>query len=306
LANRPQPGAYRRCVEILRATRTQLLHTHGGTAGFTGRLAARRLGVRSVHTYHGLHYLHFRGVRRMLYETADRLLAPGTERIVCVAESDLRLARRHRLVVEGRAAVVHNGIDPTPFAALPRRARGEGTGPVVGTIGRLHRQKGHRDLVEAAVRVLEEEPSCRFTIVGEGEERGALEREIAAAGLGERFSLPGATHDATAALADFDLFVLPSLWEGLPLTLLEAMAAGLPVIASDVDGIPEAVSEGKDGLLVPPRDPAALARAILGLLRDPDRAARLGAAARRTVETRFTLDRMVRETERVYEEAFHT
>jgi len=323
LANRPDAGAYRRCLEILAATRAQLLHTHGGTAGFTGRLAARRARLRTVHTYHGLHYLHFRGWRRALYETTDRLFAPRTDRIICVAESDLRLAERHGLVRPGRAAVVRNGIDAEPFFAIERRAGAGGTGrederergaatgadgdatglgmgPVIGTIGRLHRQKGHRDLIAAAAIVVREEPACRFVIVGEGKERVALELEIAAAGLAHHVTLAGRTHDAVAALASFDLFVLPSLWEGLPLTLLEAMAAGLPVVASDVDGIPEALGDPPVGRLVPPRDPERLATALLELLRDRDAAARLGEAGRRRVREQFTLARMVRETQQVY------
>ena len=303
MSNRPQPGAYRRCREILRLAGAQILHTHGGTAGFFGRLAARPLGIRTVHPYHGLHYLHFGGIRRILHESADRLLAPATDRIICVAESDLRLARRRRLARDGRAVVVRNGIDPAPFAAIRPRGGRPGSNPVIGTIGRLHRQKGHRVLIDAAPLVLRAKPDCRFVIVGEGEERGPLERAIAARGLAESFSLPGATGDAAAALAGFDLFVLPSLWEGLPLTLLEAMAAELPVVASAVDGIPEALRDTIDGRLVPPRDPGRLAAAILDLLGDRQGAARLGQAARRTVLERFTLDRMVRETETVYEEA---
>lgn len=308
LANRPDLRAAGECRRILRAFSPDLVHTHGGTAGFHGRLAANRVGVRTVHTYHGLHYLHFGGIKSFLYRSVDRWLASRTTWIICVSESDRRRARAHRLVREGQDAVVHNGIDVEPFAGVAR-ARQERQGResadnfLVGTIGRLQRVKGHHYLAEAAAIVARREPTCRFVVHGDGEERAVLERQIEQLGLSERFQLPGSTYDVPAALAKLDLFVLPSLWEGLPLTLLEAMAAGCPVIAARVDGVPEIIRDGENGMLVPPRDPAALADAILRMIGDRSAGERFADVARQTVTARFTLDRMVRETEKVYEAA---
>jgi glycosyltransferase involved in cell wall biosynthesis len=176
-------------------------------------------------------------------------------------------------------------------------------GPVIGTVGRLHRQKGHTVLIDAAALVARDFPAARFVIIGEGEERAALERKAGIVGVAQRFEMTGASHDVPFRLASMDLFVLPSLWEGLPLTLLEAMAVGVPVVATSVDGVAEVIEDGEDGLLVPPGDSSALAAAIVRLLRDPQHAHEMGSRAMEKVKIDFGVDRMVRQTEEVYRRA---
>jgi glycosyltransferase involved in cell wall biosynthesis len=202
--------------------------------------------------------------------------------------------------------VILNGMDPLPGAggtdgAAKRRELGWTAGrPVVGAIARLHRQKGVAHLIRAAARVLETRSEVLFAVVGDGPQGQKLREEARALGLGEAFVFLGERTDAAAILAGFDLFVLPSLWEGLPFVLIEAAALGRPIIASAVDGVPEVITDSVTGILVPPADPAALASAILRLLEDRELAGRLGARARALIPPRFPLRRMIEQTEALY------
>jgi glycosyltransferase involved in cell wall biosynthesis len=167
------------------------------------------------------------------------------------------------------------------------------------TVARLESQKDHATLIEAVPRV----PDARFVLVGEGGERRALESRARALGVSDRVRFLGLRGDIADLLAISDVFVLPSLYEGLPLSILEAMAAGKPVVASSIPGIDEVVVDGETGLLVPPRDPAALAASIRLLLTDSDLRVRLGDAGRERVHGTFSLERMVEGVVAVYQEA---
>jgi glycosyltransferase involved in cell wall biosynthesis len=188
--------------------------------------------------------------------------------------------------------VIELGIELERFN-VERRAH---EGAVVGNVARLAEQKGQRTLVEAAPLVLARHPETRFVIVGEGELRGELEHLA----LGLPFEFRGLRDDIPAQLAEMDLFAFPSLFEGLCLAVIEAQAAGVPVVATPVGGIPENVRDGETGLLVPPRDPVALARAINELLDDPARAAELAEHARPRVFGRYSRERMVERTLALY------
>ena len=171
-------------------------------------------------------------------------------------------------------------------------------------IARLAPQKGHRVLFDALPRVLERVPEARVRVVGHEELSTVAELRAYAAGRGvaDRVAFEGFRGDVPSVLRELDLFVLPSLWEGFGLVLLEAMAAGRPVVASAVGPIPEVVVDGESGLLVPPGDPEALARAIVRVLEDAVLAERLGRAGRARVEQVFGLDRMVERTDALYQE----
>jgi len=180
--------------------------------------------------------------------------------------------------------VIHNGVDPARVRrprdpALRRELGGDG-GFVVLAVARLHAQKGLGDLLRAAAEL----PEARFALAGEGPERARLEAEAGRLGVGDRVRFLGRRADVPELLAAADAFVLPSLYEGSPLAVLEAMAAGLPLVATAVGGTGELVADGESGLLVPPRDPPALARALRRLLAEPETRERLGAAARRRAE----------------------
>ena len=206
-----------------------------------------------------------------------------------------------------RVRVIYNGVDIAgwPSSKLERRQkrlelRLSADEFLIGTAGRLDDQKGHAVLIRA-VHLIKAHP-LRCAILGEGPGRPALERLIRRHHLERQVWLLGQRDDVTSWLSALDLFVLPSLWEGLPNSLLEAMAMGLPVVASGVDGIAEIVENGKNGLLVPPKYPKALSRKILELIQDPAARARLGEAARKTINDRFGVLDMISSYEKAYEE----
>jgi glycosyltransferase involved in cell wall biosynthesis len=210
-----------------------------------------------------------------------------------------------------RIEVVHDGvnlsaIDKQPaidvHAAfwLPHGA------PIVGNVAALVAHKGQRHLVAAAARVVREIPDARFLILGEGELRPALERQIRDLGLERHALLPGFRPEVVGLQKSFDLFVMSSVTEGLGSAMLDAMACSTPVIATRAGGIPEAIEDGRDGLLVPPQDHAALAQAIIRLLRDVPLRRRLGAAGRQRIVEAFSVERMVTRTLAVYERGLGT
>jgi len=300
MSNVPSPWSIMACRSVIRRFRPDLLHTHGGTAGFTGRLAAATVrGVRVVHTYHGIHYLHDgRAVRKTLLGGIEAALLRTTDRVICVSRRDVDTGVRVGIVDPAKTVVVLNGIDSRAF--FGHRSYAISGGPCLGTIGRLHAQKGHAVLLDALPALRSEFPGLRCRIIGEGELMGALRARATALGIEACVEFAGSRTDVADQLNTFDIFLLPSLWEGLPLVLLEAMASGSPVVASAVDGVGEIVTDGRDAVLVPPGDPAALAAAVRRLVLDEDLRMRLGNQARETVRERFGIDRMVRETEDVY------
>lgn len=232
-----------------------------------------------------------------------RLLGSRIDRVIAVSPEVGRRLRSGFGWPDRTVEVIPNAVDAQAFnrPADPRvrlELAGGRDRPVVLTLARLHRQKGLPYLLEAATRV----PDARFVLVGAGPERKALEARAGALGLGDRVAFLGHRPDVPALLGAADLVVLPSLYEGMPLALLEAMAAAKPVVASAIPGNDEAIRDGETGLLVPPRDPDALAAAIRTLLGDPRRAGRLGAAARARVEERFSLASMVGRVTGIYEE----
>jgi len=211
----------------------------------------------------------------------------------------------------GRGHVVHNGVDLVPFERRPDPAEARvrmglpAGAPVAGVVGRLEARKGHRFFLEAMRRVVDRLPEAMGLIVGEGKEKETLLAQRDALGLHDAVRIVGYWPDLAEALAALDVFVLPSLMEGHPLAILEAMAAGKPVVATDVGGNAEAVEPDATGLLVPPADPEALAGAIVSLLDEPERASQLGAAGRRSLDRRFSLGAAVRANEEVYLRRYH-
>ena len=173
--------------------------------------------------------------------------------------------------------------------------------PLVGTVTRLSPQKAPLDFVRAAALILREVPECWFVMVGDGPLRGEVEKLAAELGVTERLVLTGLRRDVPELMAMFDLFALSSLWEGLPRVLPQAMATGLPLVATTTDGNAEAIEPGVNGLLTPPGDPAALAQAVVNLLQDPARAQQMGQAGRLRAPE-FDVQRMVAQIDALYRE----
>jgi glycosyltransferase involved in cell wall biosynthesis len=297
-------GAARRLRMIDRGEGFGIVHGHSSKAGALVRGALRRPG-RLVYTPHCFPFLaEFDRLRKVVYTTAEQALVPRTGRIIGVCEWERERAREALRGVESRMDVVLNGVDGCPPGeAHPALVEWKGDLPLAAMIAVLRPQKDPLGLVRAAARLGggDGEPVARVAIVGNGELAGAVEQEIRRCGVGDRVRLFPFEGDVTPYLKAIDLFVLPSAWEAMPFAVLEAMACGLPVLATDVGGVPEAVEHGATGELVPARHPAALGDALARMLVDPARLHALGRRGAEVVADRFGVDRMVDETAEIYE-----
>jgi glycosyltransferase involved in cell wall biosynthesis len=272
-------------VRLLQRERPDIVHASSSKAGVLARVAARLVGVPvCVFTAHGWAFAAHARLSARLYRWADRLVRPLTTATICVSEREREAGLRARTCDAARTVVIPNAVD---VSGAPQ-ARHDRAKPLIVAVGRL---KAPKDFV-TLVRALDALPARPFEalIVGEGPDRRQLEHEIRRLGLAARVRLAGERGDVPELLAGADVFVLSSASEGLPMSALEAMAAGLPVVASRVGGVPELVIDGQTGLLVRPRDPDELAAALERLVGDSALRRRLGAAGRKRAKEHFDLD----------------
>lgn len=308
LSPRDDARAARLLAAHLRHSRPDLVHTHSSKAGALGRLAATLARVPVVvHSPHAFAFqMRVGTARRGLYLAIERALARRTHCLVAVSAAEAALACSRAGYPKERVAIIENGVDPEGAAppeegaALRRELGIAPAAPVVLFAGRLVEQKAPEVLVAAAVAVLDRHPNAVFLLAGEGPLRPRLEAEIARAGRTANIRLLGHRSDMARLYATAQLFVLPARWEGLPYALLDALRAGLPVVASEIPALREVVVHADAGLLVPPDDPPALAAAMARLLDDPAGAARLGAAGRACVREHYTVQRQVRQLAALY------
>jgi glycosyltransferase involved in cell wall biosynthesis len=297
-------GLLRQVTAILRGRRPDVVVAHGAKAGVLGRAAALLTGTPAVCAQHSLPFLkRVQGRKAPLYwsfEAASRLLGGH---LVALTEGARRATRRAGLFAGGRIEVIRTGVDAERFRPRGRRdALAVDLGldparPILGWLGRMEPQKAPGDFLEAVARLAADRPGLQVLMAGEGRLRDDLAARIAALGLRRTIRLLPWQADPARFYEAADVFVLSSRWEGMPITLLEAMASGCACVATAVDGCPELIEAGASGRLVPPADPAAMARAIGGLLDDGAARAAMGLAARARVEQAFTLPRMVRDWE---------
>jgi lipopolysaccharide/colanic/teichoic acid biosynthesis glycosyltransferase/glycosyltransferase involved in cell wall biosynthesis len=296
---------------LMRQERPQIVHTHTAKAGFLGRLAARLAGVPIVlHTYHG-HVLHgyYGPMKTRLLRRMERALGRMTDRIIAVSEQVKADLVGYGVVRPEKISVIPLGFDLEPFlnSAAYRdafqRELGLGNGArLVGIVGRVFPIKNHRLFLDAAARVAGEEGNARFVVVGDGILRPEMEQHARRLGIADRVIFTGWRHDLPRIYPDLDVLVVSSKNEGTPVSAIEAMASGCPVVATRVGGLPDLIDDGKTGCLVPSEDPAALAAAILRVLRDPDAAHRMGQAARAQVREQFRAERLIGDLEGLYTE----
>jgi glycosyltransferase involved in cell wall biosynthesis len=283
-------------VRLIRRVRPDIVHAHSSKTGVLARFAAALCRVPAImFTAHGWAFKAEPGVKSRAYLLADRLAARLTSRVICVSETERREGLAAGTCVEARTVVIRNGVDASLF---PVRQHADVARPRIVSLGRLKAPKDFPTLL-AALALLRDVP-FEVVIVGDGPERGRLEGEAHRLGLSGVVTFAGERHDVPAFLGEADCFVLSSTSEGMPLSILEAMAAGLPVVASDVGGVSELVAEGTTGSLVPPSDPEALATALRPLLTDAGLRAQLGTNARAEIESNFDVSRVRREHMTLY------
>jgi len=293
--------AIRALASLMRTRRPDVVHLHTSHAHALGRVAARFGGRPPVIVSRRVDFSIY---RRSFFRLNGVKYRKGVDRIVAVSHAVERV-----LVADGldpaRLCVVHDGIDPARVRSAPPvdvRAR-VGLGArarIILAVGALVGHKGHRHLVDAIPALVASAPEAHVVIAGEGELRRDLELQAIRLGVPTRLLMPGYIEQVGGWFPAADVFVMPSVEEGLGSSVLDAMAAGIPIVATTAGGIPEAIRHGVDGLLVPPGDPAALARAIAELLRDRYKAFDLAESAKKRVEAEFSVAKMVEGTLNVY------
>jgi glycosyltransferase involved in cell wall biosynthesis len=297
------PATWPALLKVLRQKKADVLHMHGYGATTFGRLCAWQMGIPAILHEHANH-----GDTPWFQKVADRLLAPHTDLAIAVSASTAEFTTRARLMPEERTKVVYLGAPLDEFARVRSAAEvaearaSLGIAPdtvAVGTVTRLMPAKGNEYLVAAVPAIVKRHPRACVFIVGEGELHGALEAQAQALGLGDRLVFSGFQRDVGAALSALDVLVFPSLWEGTPLTVFEALAMGKPIVATDADGLMDVLTDGQDALVVPRRDPAALAQAVCMLIEQPQLASALAAGAR-TTGAHYDIQAFVHKMERLY------
>jgi glycosyltransferase involved in cell wall biosynthesis len=294
--------AFLTLARIIREWRPDVVHTHNTEPLLDGALASLFARVPTlVHTDHARAF-----PDRWRYMLAERIAAIKAYRIVGVSDDSTANLRRFLRIPEHKLATVENGVDAAPFLSAPDRATArrslgcEPDAPVIGLAARLEDQKGIGFLLEAMPAVLRAHPGCRVLIAGVGSRGEALRAQATHLGLDGRVRFLGEWHEVPTLLRALDLFVIPSVWEGLPMALLESMAARCPVISTSVGGIPGVLVHDTSGWLVPPREVAPLAEGIIHLLADAPSRWRLADAAFSTFEQRYSAATMTRRYEALY------
>jgi len=298
------PATLTALLKVIDRKKIDVLHLHGYGATTFGRMAAAMRRIPAI-----LHE-HANLTDTPWYQkVADAVLEPYTDIAIAVSTSTAEFLVKARQLPIDKVKTVYLGVPLDEFSRPRTRdevaaARAElGIAPAdfaVGTVTRLHDSKGNSYLVDAAALVLKERPQARFFIVGEGPLLGDLEAQARALNLGDRFVFHGFAKDVAAVVSAFDLSVFPSLWEGTPLTVFEALAMGKAIVATDADGLLDVLADDRDALIVPKRDAAALAGAITRMVDDPAMRARLGAEARIT-SRQYDIADFVRKMERLYD-----
>ena len=300
-------SAYRFLKGTLREWKPTVVHTHSAKAGFLGRLAARACGVpHIIHTPHIFPFQWSTGAKRSFYLKLERYAARRCTDIVCVGRQQFELATKMQLTATNTFRVIRNGVTvpgpltPEQRADLRRQLELPDDATVMGMIARLAPQKGVGTFLECAARLAKADERVLFVLIGSGPEEEQTRQRLKALGLRDRFRLLGHRDDAEQLYGAFDLLVLSSLYEGLPYVLLEGMACGLPIVATDVLGTSELIEDGVSGRLVPPGDAVKMADCLQELIASPESCKRLGTAARERVRAEFRLDTFLTEHERLY------
>jgi glycosyltransferase involved in cell wall biosynthesis len=283
---------------VLRRIRPDIISTHSSKAGILGRIAGRSLGIPTLMTAHGWAFADgIPQIQKRVYRTIEGAAAPLSPRIVTVCESDRRLAIRERVARPSRLVTIHNAV-PDIGAAL--RARPALSPPRLLMVARLAPQKDHATLLRALSGLLDLD--WRLELIGTGPLRFSLGALAGSLGLASRVSFAGFCQEIPHRLARAQAFLLISNWEGFPRSILEAMRAGLPVVASDVGGVRESVVDEETGFIVPAKDVHYLRDRLRSLITEPESRARMGAAGRARYEAHFTFDTLVGRTVALYKD----
>lgn len=295
---------------LIKREQYDIVHTHSSKPGFVGRIAARLAGVPIViHTIHGFPFNDFMPApMRRTFIMIERYLSGLSDMLVTVSKLNRDKALKLRFAPPSRFRNIYSGIDFSRFdievdIKAKRRELGLGDNEkIVGMVGRLSEQKSPLDFVRAIPEVLKTRNDVTFVLIGDGELRQKTIAFARRLGVDSKLKVLGFRDDIPQLLRILDVFVLTSLWEGLGRSLTEAMYTGRPVVATNVEGVPELVEDGRTGILAEPQDIQAIADGIVHLLQHPDEAKQMGRAAAAQINERFQADTMVRRIDELYQE----
>ncbi len=315
MRNRFNPRVVLQLADLMKRENVDIVHSQGARADFFARMAAKLSGVSIVVSTVPMPVEGFdvNPIRKLIYMVFNRFSERFVDRFMVVSDALEKIMIEKHGIAPQRVVKIYNGIEKDEYCieneeTVCRRSKfrkESGMGediPVIGVIGRLVWQKGFEYFIEAIPDVLNKIPEAMFLIVGEGELKEELKVKSRILKLDDKIIFTGFRNDIKDVLASVDIFVMPSLLEGLPVVLLEAMAMKKPIVATKIEGIREVLENGLTGLLVSPKDPQLLSEAIVDLLIHKDKARQMGLAARKVVEERFGVDIMVQKVEGVYEE----
>lgn len=295
--------------DIIRKHEIDIVHTMGARADFFGRMACRQhSSVTLVCTTAMLTENFDVGfLKRLIYTVADKYSTRYVTHFIAVSKALKKTLVQKRHIADNRISVVYNGVELEQYDPATHAPDNDPAFPdipddhiVVGTIGRLVWQKGFLHFLDAARLIHDQKPDTHFVIVGEGEEEQQLRAKADSLGLAGACTFAGLRHDIPRILAAFDVFAFSSLLEGLPRTIIEAMAMARPIVATNIDGVREQLEHNRTGLIVPPANPTALAAAVLDLLNNREKASALGKAARKDAEEHFDLKHTLTSMESLY------
>jgi glycosyltransferase involved in cell wall biosynthesis len=312
--------AFLEIVKLIKKIKPDIIHLNSSKISILGSIASgfASFAYNSRHSHYIIYTVHgwvfnepLPKWKKLFYKYAEKITARWKDKIICVAEFDRQLAIKEKIAPENKLITIHNGVSPINFLtksdALNQLSQIKPiTQPadkniLIGAIGNLYKTKGYEYLIEAVNILVARYGLCvTCIIIGEGEERKNLEKLIKKLKLENNFFLLGEIKNAAQFLSAFDIYVCSSVKEGLPYSIIEAMQAGLPVIATDVGGNPELIKNQTDGILVPAKNPEKLAEEIITLINNPNIRENLGKSTRQKALKNFTLQRMIEETEKLY------
>ena len=302
--------AFAHILRLLRRQRPLIVHTHTSKAGLLGRLAARLTGVPIiVHTFHGLVLKgHYGPLKSMGVRAIERWLAGFSDRLITVSNEDKKDLLAYRIAPTHKIEVIPVGLELDQFVhgrnrrgVLHRELGLDSAKRLVGIVGRIAPVKNHRLFFDAMVRVLAECTNTHVVVAGDGDLRPAMERYVREIGIANKVSFLGWRYDLPQVYIDLDVVVISSNNEGTPVTAIEAMAAGRPVVATRVGGLPDVISDGETGYLVPPGNVEQLASAIERVLGDGETTERLRRKARESVRHKFVVERLATDIDLLYQ-----
>lgn len=298
-----------RLCKIIKSEKIDIVQTTLFYADVIGALAAKLTGVDAVVSWDTVSHPPDSIENKLRHKLSYQFCMKFVKKIVAVSGAVKNFLMEERSITPDKIDIIHYGIDLNLFKSTNgfiNLGKKEELGVskekiIIGTVARLEEQKGHKYLIQAAPEIIKKFPEVMFVFAGDGTHRTELESQVKELGLNENFQFLGFRQDVKELLYTFDIFVLPSLFEGLPNVVLEAMASSRPVVASAVDGTPEVIVHEKSGLLVPPKSPEALSKAILNLLEREDQGETVGRMARARIEEAFSFEMQFEKFENTYD-----